>query len=385
MDRKSVNMTNNNPTKSMTLTYVVSLSIIAILSILVHFMLDRIINEQSDSASIVNISGKQRMLSQRVSLFTMEYLSTGHSKSQQEAQQALNQINHNHQFLLNYHTNSEDLRQLYYHPPHEVNDKLATFSQLITEALNTKLPDVVEETSDKNLQFLELAKHSLLNSLDTVVAQHETDSIQKVEELRFAQQMVSVIIILTLLIEALFIFRPMVSKVSRFAERLQKEANHDPLTGLLNRRSFSLLLDKALALSRRHNHKLSLVTFDIDHFKSVNDNYGHDVGDKTLQHISSIIKSNTRVSDSVARFGGEEFVMLLPQTKQQDAFYLANKIREKIENSPLSLDGIILEITVSAGVSEFQTLDEGMEDALKRSDDSLYQAKSTGRNKVCQT
>jgi diguanylate cyclase (GGDEF)-like protein len=378
----------------MTMTYVISLSIIAGLSILVHFMLDNIIEQQTDTATIVNVSGQQRMLSQRVSLFAMEYLSTGESHSKEHANQALALLQKNHQFLLSkYHHAqqnnldtpfSEAISAIYFSAPHNVDNKIIEFTELVTLALANPPPLNTKAMSEVNLRFLELAKEPLLFSLNRVVEQYETESIQKVNELRLAQQVVFFIIIFTILAEAIFIFRPMVNKVSKFAEHLQQEANYDHLTGLLNRRSFSLLVDKALALSKRHKYALSVITFDIDYFKSINDTYGHDVGDKAIQHISNILKSTTRLSDCVARFGGEEFVVLLPQTEQKEALKLADKIREKINSSPLNLDKLIIEINVSGGVSQYLTQDNTADDMLKRADKGLYQAKNSGRNKIIQ-
>ncbi|MFT2089576.1 diguanylate cyclase [Paraglaciecola sp. 2405UD69-4] len=371
-----------NPAKSMTITYVVSLSIIAILSIFVHFMLDKIIHEQSDSAVIVNISGQQRMLSQRVSLFTLEYLSTGHEESKAEALLALDKLNTNHALLTTQHLVSDDINNSYFSAPHNVDKQVNEFTTLVKQALNSNDGNTENYLPDVNLAFFEMAKSPLLESLDYVVHQYEHESIKKVAKLRLTQQVVSVIILLTVLVEALFIFRPMVNKVKDFADNLHKEANYDHLTGLLNRRSFEMLLDNTFELSKRNKYELSVLTFDIDHFKSINDTYGHDVGDKAIQHISDILQKNTRASDCTARFGGEEFVILLPQTEQQNAFLLANKLRKLIEDTPLTLNSLIIEITASAGVSGYQEGDNSSDDMLKRADEGLYKAKNAGRNLV---
>lgn len=386
-------ITTADPTRRMTITYIVSLSIIAFLSILVHFMLEKIIEEQSVSANIINISGQQRMLSQRVSLFTMEYLSSGNASSKNDARNAVEVMASNHGFLLSGHNNattkntksplSPEMQDLYFSSDTGVDKQVLHFISLVNQALNQEQPDGDRKGLSADFEFWQLARTSLLNSLNDVVKQYETESLQKAEELRHAQEVVSLIIILTILIEAVFIFRPMVRKVTSFAERLQKEANHDHLTGLLNRRSFGILVDKTWALSKRHDYSLSLITYDIDHFKSINDSYGHDVGDKAIQHISDILIQNTRESDSVARFGGEEFVIMLPNTNKHDAHILANKIREKIEQSPLQVNKLILELTISGGVAECEKHDQNIEKTLKRSDDALYQAKNGGRNKVC--
>lgn len=383
-----------NPTKKMTLTYIVSLSLIALLSLVVHVMLDKIIEEQSGTATLVNVSGQQRYLSQRTSLFALEYITSGSNEAKKEASAALALMRRNHDFLLaQYHFAqqadlaspfSEAMHALYFKPPNDVSKKIDQFSELVEKALASRQPINSNEQTDFNLEFLALAKFPLLASLNEVVKQYEIESIEKVSALRKAQQIVLFIIIFALVAEAVFIFRPMVSSVSRFSKRLQLEANYDHLTGLLNRRSFAIVVEKAAALSVRHQHNLSTVTFDIDHFKAVNDTYGHDVGDKAIQHISDLIKNNMRASDVVARFGGEEFVVLLPQTQQEDAVKLAEKIRLKIAQSPLSVADGILEITVSAGVSQFKDEDKTFENVLKRADTALYEAKNTGRNKVCE-
>ena len=380
----------SNPKRNMTLTYVLSLSVIAGLSIIVHFMLDRIILEQNDTAIVVNISGQQRMLSQRISLLTLEYLNTGAVEFKDDANKSLSIMQKNHQFLLKSHFESvqnnqlsplsEPMQNLYFGSPQNVDDKIKQFSELISQSL--KLDIDINKVQDR--RFWRLAKTSLLDSLHSVVKQYEIESLSKVNELRSAQDIVVAIILLTILIEALFIFRPMVSKIARFAERLQKDANSDHLTGLFNRRAFAILAKKAVADSVRYKDPLTLLTFDIDHFKAINDTYGHDFGDKALQHISSIIKDSVRESDTVARFGGEEFVVLLPRTSEANARVLAEKVRHNIENLPLTLDKTLIKMTVSCGFSQFSLSEANVVATLKRADDGLYQAKNQGRNRVCQ-
>ncbi len=157
----------------------------------------------------------------------------------------------------------------------------------------------------------------------------------------------------------------------------------DPLTGLYNRRYFDVhcksLVDEALTT----NKPLLLFITDIDHFKSVNDTYGHVAGDEILKQVSARLSSNIRPTDLVARFGGEEFVMVLPNTDLKEGFTIAERIRMLIEEVPFVIsagDGA-LKKTTSIGVTKF-ILGEAIEDMLKRADKGLYQAKESGRNKV---
>jgi diguanylate cyclase (GGDEF)-like protein len=384
-----VQNSTDNPVRNMTITYVITLSVIAGFSILIHFMLDRIIEEQTDIANIVNISGQQRMLSQRTSLFTVEYLSSGKVEFKQEAINSLNTMKENHTFLLRDYFSamqnsqesplSEPMYQLYFGEPHQVHLKLRGFSELIMDALNNDFPKGNEERKYLETIFWDLAHNTILGSLNTVVDQYETESRDKVNKLRQAQQLVFFVILFTLLAEALFVFRPMVEKI----RRLGKQADRDHLTGLLNRRSFELLAEKTFSMAVRNKQVFSLITFDIDRFKIINDTYGHDVGDKAIQHISELIISGSRDSDIVSRFGGEEFVVMLPTTNRENANVVAEKIRKKIQNSPFTLNGLVIEMTVSGGVSQYLRTEKGWFASLKRSDKALYKAKKSGRNRTC--
>ena len=165
---------------------------------------------------------------------------------------------------------------------------------------------------------------------------------------------------------------------------LDRQASTDPLTGLLNRRGFDAQVQFAMALARRSGRPLSLMTLDIDHFKQVNDNYGHEVGDLVLKSVANQLRSRLRDSDVIARFGGEEFVALLPDTPPEAAQRIAREILAAIENHQWPLVG---RLTLSAGVTALRpTLQNGTEDSdtalLRRSDEALYQSKNAGRNQV---
>lgn len=391
MTGKSTSIEINNPRKILTYTYVISLSVIAVLSIVVHFMLDHVIAEQSSTGKVVNVSGQQRMLSQRVSLFAVEYLTFGTLEAKISALTALDKMQKNHDSLLSdYYTaiNTKEplplsvtLQNMYFKEPLNVDGKLTLFTKQVKAALILKPGDQQTFIQIKT-GFLALAKDPLLSALNTVVSQYEKESIEKVNELRFAQNVVLGIIILTILIEAFLVFRPMVDRISKFAFKLQYDANFDHLTGLLNRRSFNLHATKAVATSHRYKRELGVVIFDIDLFKRINDTYGHAAGDLAIQHVSNILKESCRESDSVARFGGEEFVMLLPETSEEDCVYLADKIREKIKTSSLQFEGVTIELAISAGVA---MLDEGqvdIEEPLRLADEALYDSKNNGRNLV---
>ena len=159
--------------------------------------------------------------------------------------------------------------------------------------------------------------------------------------------------------------------------KTREAAVYDLLTGIFNRRQFNTFFEHFLAQKRRYGEPLSLIFCDIDHFKKINDTFGHDVGDKVLKELARVIKTNIRQSDIFARWGGEEFVILLPQTSLSDAVKLAKKLRQIIEAHTFPLPQ---KVTCSFGVIEVK--EENIQKALKRVDELLYRAKEGGRNRV---
>ncbi|MFT6345757.1 MAG: diguanylate cyclase (GGDEF)-like protein [Paraglaciecola sp.] len=381
-----------NPAHRMTLTYVISLTIIAALSIFVHFTLDKIIIEQIVSGKLINVSGQQRMLSQRTVLYTNEYIARGVVTDKKKALFALNKMNKNYHYLLKEHFEklkqnqvsplSEPMSALYFSEPHNIARKMTEFSSLINQILDRPRSSIDTQSNLEGSIFLFMAKEQILNSFNITVKLYEVESNQKIHELRTTQQLLLIIIILTILIECLFFITPLSIKSNRYSKSLYEEANHDYLTNLLNRRSFAVLAKQFVAISKRYHSDLSVISFDIDLFKSINDKYGHDLGDKVIQNVAGTIQENCRDSDSVFRFGGEEFLILLPKTSMSEAIKLAEKIRSTITNSPTLADKLIIEVTASAGVSQWDSEEKNIESALKRADDALYQAKKQGRDRV---
>lgn len=159
-------------------------------------------------------------------------------------------------------------------------------------------------------------------------------------------------------------------------------ANIDFLTKLPNRRKLIQELTKFINLSRRYDKDLSIALIDIDDFKFINDTYGHDIGDLVLIEIAKVLKSSIRETDIVGRYGGEEFLLIFPETTIQDAVLISERIRLRIQNKEIFAGNIKLKITVSIGVSAYKT--NGIEEMelIKAADVSLYHAKKHGKNRV---
>lgn len=167
------------------------------------------------------------------------------------------------------------------------------------------------------------------------------------------------------------------------SERLQfdldYQANHDPLTGALNRRSFSLLSENMMARCKRNKIELSLLIFDLDNFKNVNDVFGHDMGDSILCRFVDTAKESLRAEDVFCRFGGEEFVAILPGTSTEGAMLVAERLRKSFEAGKDHELFQATKITVSIGIAELSE-DEIFDNLLQRADLALYKAKKNGRN-----
>ncbi len=173
-----------------------------------------------------------------------------------------------------------------------------------------------------------------------------------------------------------------VTDLVRNAEQLEKLATTDGMTGLHNRRHFMKLAEAEWGRFQRHGRPLSLLMLDVDFFKSINDRFGHDVGDQVVAQIAALCREDRRVSDVVARIGGEEFALLLPETATEAAYAVAERLRRNVEVSPLLSNSSGLAVTVSIGVAEAGPGMSGIVDLMKDSDRALYEAKGLGRNRV---
>ncbi len=169
------------------------------------------------------------------------------------------------------------------------------------------------------------------------------------------------------------------SELEKANEVITHLMNTDPLTQLANRRYFQEILSKSIAFASRHQSPLSLVMADLDHFKEVNDRFGHDVGDQVLVQFARLLQDHSRTEDLPSRFGGEEFIVILPGSEAHQAAVFAERIRREVERTEFPM--VSFPITVSLGVASYLP-GETAETLIKKADQALYQAKAAGRNRV---
>ena len=169
--------------------------------------------------------------------------------------------------------------------------------------------------------------------------------------------------------------------VLELSTKYQQLAMSDPLTKLANRRNASAVLQQEKSRIDRNHEPLSVLLCDLDHFKSVNDKYGHNAGDMVLMELAKVFTDNVRHQDCVARWGGEEFLVILPQTSAEQAGIIAEKIRLSVQNHTIHFLKHQIQVTISIGISQL-TEDETIDELINNADKCLYQAKTLGRNRV---
>ena len=169
---------------------------------------------------------------------------------------------------------------------------------------------------------------------------------------------------------------------ARLKMSLETMATIDPLTNLLNRRAFQEVINREYASAKRSDKPFSMLLFDLDRFKMLNDNYGHDVGDKILLGVSYIAQSTLRTSDWLSRWGGEEFLALLPDTDESGALKIAERLRQEIKSFSITLNNQKINTTASIGIACYPRDGETPDFLVKAADAALYEAKKTGRNRV---
>lgn len=174
-------------------------------------------------------------------------------------------------------------------------------------------------------------------------------------------------------------------KLGETVRQLRQMALHDELTGLFNRRELHRLLGEEWHRGSRFLHPFALVLTDIDHFKRINDEYGHPVGDKVLCHVAALLTGQVRLVDRLARFGGEEFAIIMPETGRQEAVSAIDRLRVLLEETPYidPKTDLTINVTISAGVAVSPHDATSPEDLIASADKALYDAKKGGRNRVC--
>ncbi|MDQ1298827.1 MAG: two-component system, cell cycle response regulator [Campylobacterota bacterium] len=407
-------------TSSFTKHYVIAISLLAFLSTIAFITLHIGLKESASSALIVNISGKQRMLSQRIASLSQQYYlitygcekftSSSHDELESNLQTLINQMRFNNKALSTGYLNpttqvelSGSIREIYF-GRNDLEKRVNTYLQLSENLLHTKSKTQALEILPKLISL----SNTLLPDLTSTVLQYQKESENNITIMHSIAFTALILILFTLLIESLFIFRPMANEIQNlFQEILSNQKNleqqvesrtltleqanqklahlasHDPLTGLKNRLNLESDLETLLKHYYKNHVPYAVAMLDIDWFKAINDNYGHDVGDFVLCEIAKILIENIREEDNVYRAGGEEFVMLFNRITQEEAINRVDKIRLILQEHLFVFNVFAFRITISGGLYHPDIIQaDNVQEILKLADIALYEAKHLGRNQI---
>ena len=376
----------NLSTRSLTLSYIVALGLVAGMSFASHWTLNSVLIEHEGAASVVNVSGRQRMLSQRIAGLAAQY-TFGGSDSKGDLIAAVDQFESIHNKLLNGDdalkvpaATSRELAEIYFRGSPSLDE---TVRKYVADArMIAAVQPNDQRSKDALSRVFAAARTPLLMRLEQVVKSHQETSERQLKLLEQIQVGSLIVVLITLLAEALGVFRPMVRRMMSYTAELIRIAATDPLTGALNRRSFNERGTAELERAKRYDRATSILMLDIDRFKNINDTYGHGGGDAVLKVLVTCLQERLRPSDILGRLGGEEFAIILAETDITAAAAVAERLRLDIAALRVAVDEKSLSFSASIGVAQFAVHATNIKPALDDADRALYRAKSTGRNRV---
>lgn len=359
--------------------YAIVFSSLAGWALFSYFTTTEIIVSQKEYANAINIAGKQRMLSQKTALFAKRFFEEKRPGQKQHLRSLIDQMKNDHNHIIQDHVNSEKTFLIYHKEPLSLNASVNTYLDLLYGFMDK--PDINKINEIQDYSF------HLLPTLDAAVSALEDESNEKTALLMDRELFILLGTLLTLLVEAVFIVMPSIRQASRHERelndiitertvKLKKLSITDELTQLYNRRHINDILHSEVENANRYQRSFGVILFDIDSFKAVNDTYGHQTGDDVLQSIAAIMRKNMRKTDTIGRWGGEEFVIITLEPELDKLIHFAEKLRKAVESYEFYTAG---SITCSFGVTVYVNGDTG-ETMISRADKAMYEAKDSGKN-----
>jgi diguanylate cyclase (GGDEF)-like protein len=377
---------NSISPRALTASYVIALLVIAGLSVFSHFLLESGLRSDEGTAAIINQAGRQRMLSQRIAALAAE-LRLGDDSARGQLKTAITNFETAHRVLASASQSGEPsgndggrLQAIYFGGTNALDAQVRGFVADARRIADAPMDDPDLPAVQSRL-FAE-ARAPLLDALNEVVSVQQAESEQRILRLEYLQWGIVATVLLTLIVEALAIFRPMIRRIGTYTSELLHLATTDVLTGAANRRNFMERCETEVARARRYDRPTSILMLDVDRFKSINDTYGHAAGDAVLKAMADGFRLALREPDIWGRLGGEEFAILLAETALPEAAAVAERLREQLAAMTVTHQEYSIQFTVSIGVAALIPEDGGLEKTLGIADALMYQAKQAGRNRV---
>jgi diguanylate cyclase (GGDEF)-like protein len=371
--------------QSLTRAYKGALGIIAALTIIGHTLTAYITNNQRESAEITfRITNLHSLVDVIVSQAAI-YKASRNSFDDDLLSQSIEQLKKER--LKIDAQNGDNLNAIFHAPPFLLSDKIKTFILMAEEFSSDQRTEKYADAATALATLTNTTAKILAINLDLALEQYRNDTLQQIEQSYSLQYYTVLIVLCVLLLEAAFIFRPLVLRLGEYHQDLIKLALTDMLTGLNNRRAFMQLAYAGLDHFKRHKKPFALILMDLDKFKSINDLYGHKVGDLVLQHYSMLMHKSLRAHDTMGRIGGEEFAIFLPETGAEGAMKIIERFRKRVMDTPcpyVDKDGEkkSLNYTSSFGIASVTEGVWTLDELFIKADECLYKAKHQGRNCV---
>lgn len=399
---------------SLTAAYILALGIIALASIQSHVFTVHIIKKQAEAARLSFLMSSLRSEAQQILFHAENYYNHNKIVDHDKLEQSISSFNNSYQAL---HKNiDQDLLEISiasfkssYQDLHDTiiqkkvlgeraypelydsffltikpaNERIQKFIQKIKEFTETDI--YAPEKREELLKYVQTeARGSLVTILDNILLNYQLKQLEETERYAAWKYWNLIVILTVLVLEALFIFRPLVTQTKRHQDILRRQAYEDVLTGLNNRRAFMRRATKIIRHHRRENKTMSVVVCDLDHFKQINDTYGHKTGDAVLCHFAELLENSVRPGDLTGRLGGEEFAVVISDASLPKAKKIIERLRATIEKTPCEVsekqEGVSINYTASFGIVAVKGMVWSIEDMLNMADKNLYKAKQNGRN-----
>lgn len=385
---------SESPTAWLTRAYVLALLAIAGLTMLSHNIMSLLTERQIEGREISYRLGQEVALIREAGHYASSFFHENADFDMHYFKMRIEKIKEQDAIIQGYIYNNgafDDARAKLYSmmgpDTPEVQSGLAKFIKTSERYMIYPANSEIAERKELYESIKSMSEGALPKMIETALSEYQAVQIAEMERFASIERYAAFGIILVILFEALFIFRPLTKRLEEYHKTIMRQAIEDSLTGLLNRRGFSAAFNTYKKLAMRNKQNYVVVTFDLDKFKSVNDTYGHDVGDQVLLHFSKLLKKAFRASDIISRFGGEEFVLIITNSSAKSAYTLLENFREQVATTACPYAGEKgsgeINYTTSVGYCPCSgTGDEDIELSLKKADEYLYAAKTGGRNKI---